>query len=221
METYSELISTNDAAAILQITPGRVRQLIAGGQLAGTKISGRSWLLEIESVRAMLDSTATQPVSGNRFFIYALCEPDGKTIRYIGRTRDLWRRFLAHYRSQANPEMHKWISTLKQRGYIPSLIILREVCGEEESRQAESDEIRAHKSSGLTILNERHYGMHGTCPYSRRSAVKKQPKTILTHQQRRVRREQIAAAVASGMSHHEAAKHFGVSYGTVLLASRQ
>jgi excisionase family DNA binding protein len=46
------MLTTAAAAARLGITPGRIRQLIAAGQLAATR-HGRDWLIQEEALAAV------------------------------------------------------------------------------------------------------------------------------------------------------------------------
>jgi predicted GIY-YIG superfamily endonuclease len=93
---------------------------------------------------------------GLRLFVYALCEPDGKTVRYIGLSADLYKRFKAHVSHSCMPTVRAWINALRERGLIPSMVVLREVVGMEAGIAAEAEEIRSHASDQL--LNERETG---------------------------------------------------------------
>lgn len=100
-----------------------------------------------------------QTRDGVRLFVYALCEPDGKTIRYIGLTGNLWKRYRDHFHS-CIPAVKAWVSDLRSRGLIPSMIVLQEVVGVENGRQAESNAIREHKGRlGEQLLNETYIGL--------------------------------------------------------------
>ncbi len=84
-------------------------------------------------------------------FIYALCEPGTRTIRYIGKADCPTRRLLHHWAQSRKTKTYlgSWIRSLTSR---PALIILAEVpvsCwAKEECRY-----IRAGKSLGLRLVN--------------------------------------------------------------------
>jgi hypothetical protein len=96
---------------------------------------------------------------GVRLFVYALCEPDGKTIRYIGLSGNLWKRLLNHYRCPGQDRVRQWIHGLRERGLLPAMIVLREVFGLEEGANAEASAIAEHRQLlGDQLLNEQHTG---------------------------------------------------------------
>lgn len=43
-------VNVDDAAAMLGVTVGRIRQLLLAGTLAGEKINNRAWLVEKASI---------------------------------------------------------------------------------------------------------------------------------------------------------------------------
>lgn len=90
-----------------------------------------------------------------RLFVYALCEPDGRAIRYVGLTSNLWTRLRSHFRKCQSPNVRDWLRGLRERGLIPSMIVLREVRGLKAGLAAESEEIRRqHGIIGDQLLNE-------------------------------------------------------------------
>lgn len=95
---------------------------------------------------------------GVRLFVYALCEPDGKTIRYIGLSGNLWNRLHNHYSRACFPKIREWINGLRARGLVPALIVLREVVGIEAGLAAEAEEIAKHEQLSGGLLNEKHTG---------------------------------------------------------------
>lgn len=162
-----------------------------------------------------------------RVYVYALCEPDGRTVRYIGATTDLWRRYCQHCRGSHRPEIRSWIASLSKFGRIPSLVILREVIGVESARQVESDEIRKHIAQyGDQILNDYYFGMRrqgggrvAVCASSSQPLGKSFER--MTHDQRRLRRRQMADAVLAGESREAVANRFGVTVSTVANALKE
>lgn len=103
----------------------------------------------------MVASTQT----GIRMFVYALCEPDGRTIRYIGCTADLRKRLRMHLGRSVSPEVRAWIESLREKGLIPSMIVLQECDGIEAGLQAEREQLRSHSELlGESLLNVRDTG---------------------------------------------------------------
>lgn len=84
-------------------------------------------------------------------FIYALCEPDTKTIRYIGKTNCLDRRLKSHWRDSRKRKNHLgyWLSSLAAS---PALLILREV-PESEWEEWERRYIRSARALGFDLVN--------------------------------------------------------------------
>lgn len=85
-------------------------------------------------------------------YIYALCEPGTRTIRYIGKTINLAARFGAHLKTSVKQKNHlgNWLRSLG--GGIPNLMTLCEVPDEEGS----TEEIRYIKSArmlGFWLVN--------------------------------------------------------------------
>lgn len=101
---------------------------------------------------------AANSKAGIRLFVYALCEPDGKTIRYIGVTANLWRRLHQHYQHSIATEVREWVWSLRKRGLFPAMIVLREVVGVEAGVLAEKEEIASHMKAGAALLNRQDTG---------------------------------------------------------------
>lgn len=85
-------------------------------------------------------------------YIYALCEPGTRTIRYIGKTFNLAARFGAHLKTSVKQRNHlgNWLRSLG--GGVPNLMKLCEVPDEEGS----TEEIRYIKSArmlGFRLVN--------------------------------------------------------------------
>lgn len=78
-------------------------------------------------------------------FVYALCEPGTRTIRYIGKTINLIRRFKTHQKISVTYKTHlgNWLRSLD--GQAPNLIVLREVPESEGS----AEEIRYIKAARM------------------------------------------------------------------------
>lgn len=87
-------------------------------------------------------------------FIYALCEPGTRTVRYIGKANRPERRFVEHLRASVKKKTHlgHWLSGVSNRGEKPVLVVLREVPFE---RWAEAEEryIRIARGCGMKLVN--------------------------------------------------------------------
>lgn len=87
-------------------------------------------------------------------FIYALCEPNSRTVRYIGKANCVTRRFKKHLNTSINNENHlgAWLRMLKSRREMPNLVILREVPFE-TWKEEEIRYISAAKILGMDLTN--------------------------------------------------------------------
>lgn len=99
-------------------------------------------------------------------FIYALCEPGTRTVRYIGKADAPEKRLQRHLRyNSIRTETHlgRWLRSLVSSGKIPALIILAEVprasWQEEEIRY-----IRSARVLGLNLTNGTGGGEGGLNP---------------------------------------------------------
>lgn len=83
-------------------------------------------------------------------FIYALCEPGTRTVRYIGKANDPKRRMRSHLHTtiKKNTPLGAWLRS----GVRPELVVLREIpCGDWE--MAEERYIRLARGCGMNLLN--------------------------------------------------------------------
>lgn len=87
------------------------------------------------------------------WFVYALCEPDGKTVRYVGVTSDLLQRFRRHLSAATFPAVRRWVDGLRHRSLIPAMIVLSQHSTIEEGLAAESAEIARRVKAGQSLLN--------------------------------------------------------------------
>jgi hypothetical protein len=171
--------------------------------------------------------------SSLRLFVYALCEPDGSVIRYVGITNNLWKRFSCHFNRSSNRGVRRWIRELRSRGLVPSMIVLREVFGTAAGLAAEAEEIASRSKTGQ-LLNDRKASTDKgdgsislTVAELKEIGITVMDQTAdrrngsLSHQERSERRRRIAEAVASGSLTSEVAKEFGVTVATVNLAIRE
>lgn len=85
-------------------------------------------------------------------FIYALCEPGTRTVRYIGKANDPKKRLRQHLTKSVRAKTHLgcWLRSLA--GETPNLVILREV-PELQWEIAEERYIRLAKGCGMGLVN--------------------------------------------------------------------
>jgi hypothetical protein len=212
-------------------------------------------------------------------YVYALCEPDGKTVRYIGCTKQPWKRLCGHVGKPTRGRLRHWVYSLRRRGLAPVMVILFEVNGREAGLALEAETIQNFRRElGDSLLNQvnvtprvvlytgkieyrgvsRRVGAWASIlQVPRRVLVERlktgTPETVfpsiradiadearsirefrsefakaikpvespLSHDARRERRKEMAAAVAAGESKQIVAERFGVTLVTVSNAVRQ
>jgi group I intron endonuclease len=93
------------------------------------------------------------PVPG-RVFLYALCEPGTRTVRYIGQTKDPRKRFDKHLSASSKNKNHLgyWLRSILDRSAQPNMIILRDV-PESDLDLAERKYIRIARDLGMNLTN--------------------------------------------------------------------
>lgn len=98
--------------------------------------------------------------------IYALMDPVTREIRYVGRSRDVQRRFRDHCSACGNlARMNKWIKSLKRAGLLPILRILARCRNWFRAGERERALIRAH-------AGERLFNIKAHVHYRRRPGVR-------------------------------------------------
>lgn len=87
-------------------------------------------------------------------FIYALCEPGTRTVRYIGKADRPKRRFTNHLSVSIKQKSHlgNWIRLLSSRGEKPELVVLREVPADQWAA-AEERYIRLARGCKMNLVN--------------------------------------------------------------------
>jgi hypothetical protein len=89
--------------------------------------------------------------------IYALCEPDGQTVRYVGQTIYPLRHRLNNHVANAisgksNPVLSRWINGLQSNGQEPTIILLEE-CKPTNAIKVETTWIALCQEEGCDLLN--------------------------------------------------------------------
>lgn len=80
------------------------------------------------------------------WYVYALCEPVTKEVRYIGKSADPKTRLVAHMSDEASAPMREWMRAIR---FKPELKILEERSTEDEALAAEKHLIEEHWSGRL------------------------------------------------------------------------
>lgn len=99
-------------------------------------------------------------------FIYALCEPGTRTVRYIGKADAPEKRLQRHLRyNSIKTETHlgRWLRSLVSKGKIPALIVLAEV-PRDSWQEEEIRYIRSARILGLNLTNGTDGGEGGLNP---------------------------------------------------------
>jgi hypothetical protein len=86
--------------------------------------------------------------------IYALTDPDTGEVRYIGQTKDAWKRYASHLLMvQGSTAKHGWFLDLQQRGRLPVLKTLEEHIDPSAARDREQWWIRHYRTAGQALTN--------------------------------------------------------------------
>lgn len=89
------------------------------------------------------------------FYIYALCDPDTKRVRYIGQSANPEKRFVTHAQVSGSKVMRNWVGKLKSEGKKPSLVVLESV-SESDKLKRERWWIEHYIERGEVLLNSTH-----------------------------------------------------------------
>jgi DNA-binding XRE family transcriptional regulator len=86
-------------------------------------------------------------------YIYTLCEPDTKEVRYVGQSIHPTTRLTNHIKyTQPGGPKHEWLAQLTAKGLIPVLCILEEVA-QDQAQQAEYKWIKFYLAQGANLTN--------------------------------------------------------------------
>ena len=110
-------------------------------------------------------------------YIYALCHPHTNEIRYVGKARDLNKRYSQHlHKSSLSKPSYKnfWVLSLLSKGLFPKMIVLDCVANTEEDN-AEKYWIDELKDVGCSLTNLTLGGDGGdTCITDERKTIRSQ-----------------------------------------------
>lgn len=91
-------------------------------------------------------------------YIYSLCEPDSTEYRYVGRTKNLDKRYKEHL-AEAKVSYHcataykcLWLKSLLETGLKPALVLLEET-NSDIAHQREAFWIKKLKGEGYNLTN--------------------------------------------------------------------
>jgi hypothetical protein len=92
--------------------------------------------------------------------IYALTDPRIGLVRYVGKAKDLLKRFAGHLDEARREQTHKarWIRALKREGLIPGTLILEEV---EDGREDQAERLWIKKFPPGQLTNATEGGEGG------------------------------------------------------------
>lgn len=102
--------------------------------------------------------------------IYALSDPRGGGVRYVGKANDPAKRLKSHLRDarRRRTPVYLWINRLLKAGVVPAITVL-ETCGVDEWPDAERRLIAKYRANG-DLLNLADGGDEPVCPLSVRQA---------------------------------------------------
>jgi hypothetical protein len=87
-------------------------------------------------------------------YIYALADPDSGEIRYIGQSKNVWKRYASHLMMlQGSAAKHIWFQELQQRWKMPVLKILEDGLSPEEANERERQWIAYYALEGSRMVN--------------------------------------------------------------------
>lgn len=94
-------------------------------------------------------------------YIYVLCEPDGETVRYVGKTIDVQQRFSDHtkpMRKKRRTHKENWIASLQAQGLTPIMRVIEVVPADGDWTAAEAKWIEYYRSVGANLTNHTNGG---------------------------------------------------------------
>jgi hypothetical protein len=91
------------------------------------------------------------------YFIYALIDPRYKAVRYVGQTRDVYKRFLKHINcSDSNFAKNAWLMELRSLNKMVIMETLEEVSNLEKALEREQYWIKHFQVTMHPVMNIQH-----------------------------------------------------------------
>src|SRR6266496_4132123 len=89
------------------------------------------------------------------YSVYALVDPRDEAIRYIGMSKNVWRRYAMHLvmASRMTPEKDAWVKELNRLDLSPLLKILEIAETKEEARKRETHWIQHYLNIDAQLIN--------------------------------------------------------------------
>jgi hypothetical protein len=128
--------------------------------------------------------------------IYALTDPDSGEVRYVGQTKDVWKRYSGHLlMAKGSASKHGWFKDLQQRQRGPLLKILEEHIETHEAKAREEWWIKYYRGDGADLVNAKatrgprgtlsdllcQHGIQTIADFSHRTGLSKQYGWLLWH----------------------------------------
>lgn len=90
----------------------------------------------------------------NFYTVYALVDPRDDTLRYIGITNDVYRRFIEHVRcTGSNQKKNEWIASMKVAQVMVEMRVIDRALTLSEAKQKEDEWIHRLLAEGSLLLN--------------------------------------------------------------------
>ncbi len=117
-------------------------------------------------------------VSSMKPLIYALHDPLTGDIRYIGYTRNLFRRMHYHYRDErqgrkGQPELLAWLKSLAENGNLPTVSVLEWLTEDSDWQSREQYWIAYYRGQQINLLNIGDGGHKVPWPWERLTSERK------------------------------------------------
>ena len=89
-----------------------------------------------------------------KVYIYALADPDDFTVKYVGMTKNIKKRYAQHLKKldKTDTPKRRWLERLFEQGKKPLLQLL-EISDEQNGRNREAFYFEKHKDTCLNIHN--------------------------------------------------------------------
>lgn len=86
-----------------------------------------------------------------KIFVYALCDPEGGEVRYVGQSINLTNRLHTHFNGKGCIAVRDWLRSLRVKGQRPTIKLLAETEHASEAWTLETAWIEHYKPTGLLL----------------------------------------------------------------------